>query len=387
MTIFIYLIIMISFVDTFSQLPIMSPFAQSLGATPFFIGVVVGMYSLTNMVGNIFSGFWIDKEGTRRVLLFGLVASGLVLFAYAFVNTVPQLLVARFLHGLSGGILVPAAFTFLANRGDGAKRGKTMALSGAAVGLAAVIGPAFGGIVTSKFGIEWVFIVIGSLMIVTAGVTRWLLPHTPAQLTEVKQAGQQNTTSFVGLLKVLPLLYAYIGSFSLMFAQGVLAYMLPLKVEALNYGSALSGMLFGVFGITAIFIFILPTNRLFDRFPHEYTMTVGMVIIGAALFLLSMVTGQTVMYGIMMLYGTGFAFIFPSINALIVQHTSAENRGKAFAVFYALFSLGVVVGSFVTGVFDLSADTSFVVGSAVLIVNSIVIWTLSLLALKRESLV
>ena len=40
---FVYLIVFFSFFDLFSQLPVMSPFAQSLGATTFLIGVAVGI--------------------------------------------------------------------------------------------------------------------------------------------------------------------------------------------------------------------------------------------------------------------------------------------------------------------------------------------------------
>lgn len=369
---FVYLIIMISFIDTFSQLPIISPFAQSLGATPLLIGLVVGMYSFSNMIGNIFAGFWIDRDGAKRVLYIGLAATGFVLFLYTFVTTPIQLISVRFIHGVCGGFLVPAAFTFLASRSEREKKGKAMALSGAAVGLSAIIGPAFGGIVTSKFGIHWVFTVIGILMIVTSVVSLLLLPDSRAK--KEKKVDTKKTSSLLDLFKVVPLFYAYLGSFSLMFGKGILAYMLPLKVQALNYGSELSGILMSTFGIAAILIFVLPTNRLFDRFSHDRTLVVGLLIIASSLISLSLVSAKIYMFATMVLYGAGFALVFPSINALIIQHTNEVDRGKAFGVFYAFFSLGVVVGSTLTGMIDVSANYTFIIGAAVLIVNSLIIF-------------
>lgn len=79
MIFFIYFIIMISFIDTFSQLPIISPYAQGLGATPLLIGMVVGIYSFSNIIGNLFAGFWIDRDGAKRVLSVGLGLTGLIL--------------------------------------------------------------------------------------------------------------------------------------------------------------------------------------------------------------------------------------------------------------------------------------------------------------------
>ncbi|MBF6633962.1 MAG: MFS transporter, partial [Planococcus sp. (in: Bacteria)] len=58
MRIFIYLIIFFAFFDLFAQLPIMSTYAVSLGASPFIAGLAVGMYSLSNTFGNVISGIF-----------------------------------------------------------------------------------------------------------------------------------------------------------------------------------------------------------------------------------------------------------------------------------------------------------------------------------------
>ncbi len=373
MVYFIYIIIMIAFIDTFAQLPIISPFAQGLGATPLLIGLAVGMYSFTNIIGNLFAGFWIDKDGAKRVLYIGLGVTGFILLTYALVTTPLQLIIVRFLHGLSGGFLVPAAFTYLANRSSDNKKGKTMALSGAVVGMAAILGPAFGGIMTATAGIKWVFLVIGVLMIITAIFAFTLLPDTNATMSR-RIDNQETGKSVIDLLKELPLFYAYLGSFALMFSQGVLAYMLPLKVELLNFGTQVSGMLLSTFAFTAILIFVLPTNKVYDRFSHENTMNAGLVILGISLLFLSFSATQGLLYGVMIVYGIGFALIFPSINALIVQHTNVLDRGKAFGIFYAFFSLGVVVGSTVIGALAVSADGAFLIGSAVVLVSSIALY-------------
>src|SRR3954465_3326517 len=80
---FVYLIVFFSFFDLFSQLPVMSPFALSLGATPFLVGLAVGMYSFSNTIGNIISGFMTDKKGPYLILVIGIFASSLSLFLYS----------------------------------------------------------------------------------------------------------------------------------------------------------------------------------------------------------------------------------------------------------------------------------------------------------------
>lgn len=365
---FVFFIVLISFIDMFSQLPIISPFAKELGATPALIGLAVGMYSFSNMFGNILAGYWIDKHGAKRVLLAGFLLTGLILLLYTMVLTPWQLIAVRFLHGLFSGFLVPAAFTVIANRGKEGKQGKSMAVSGVAVGISAIIGPAFGGIVASKYGVNWVFIGIAAIMLLIVVLSFFVIPNRSSQIT---RKIEPPVKTLVALVKSPMLSISFMGAFSLMFAQGVLAYMLPLQVESLQMGTQYSGILLSTFGITAILIFALPTNRLFDHYQYQNTMMAGMSIIGVALILLSMSSTLSLLFICMVIYGAGFALLFPSISAMLVKHTDIETRGKAFGLFYAFFSLGVVAGSSLIGVLAVSFATGFIIAACVLFANTL----------------
>ncbi|KAB2338270.1 MFS transporter [Cytobacillus depressus] len=376
---FLFFIVLISFIDMFSQLPIMSPFAKSLGADPALIGLTVGMYSCSNMFGNIFAGYWIDKQGAKKVLYIGFLLTGLSLLLYAIVNTPLQLMAVRFLHGLFSGFLVPAAFTVIANIGKEGKEGKSMAISGVAVGISAIIGPAFGGIVASKFGVNWVFISIAIIMFLIVVLTGLFIPNRPTEITRKIEPPEKTLLS---LIKSPMLTISFIGAFSLMFAQGVLAYMLPLQVESLQFGTHYSGVLLSTFGLTAILIFGLPSNRLFDRFQSQNIMMIGMCIIAFALILLSITATLPFLFICMVIYGTGFALLFPSMTAMLVKHTDLQTRGKAFGLFYAFFSIGSVAGSFITGLLAVSFAAGFVISACILLVNSL--WMLLYFKNKTE---
>jgi len=362
---FIYFIVIIAFFDTFSQLPIMSTYAQNLGGTPLIIGLVVGMYSFANMIGNIIAGASVDKYGAKKVLYISMGITSLIVLLYIFVQSGEQLIVVRFLHGFSDGFLIPAAFTFLSKQTKSKKQGKAMALSGAAVGIAAIIGPAFSGIMKAKAGIHWVFITISILMILGAIISLFLLPN---HITRTKSSRMQmmNKEDLLELLKFEPLLQAYIGAFTLMFSQGIVTYMLPVKIEALGLKTSTTGMMLSVFGITAILFFLLPTNRIYDLFNRQKMMVIGIAVMAFALSLLGIFTSKGMLFIVMMIYGIGFAILFPSINALLVENTTEDNRGKAFGLFYAFFSLGVVAGSFTIGAIGASPSVSFIIGTAFL---------------------
>lgn len=95
----VYCIIFFSFIDLFVQLPVMSTFATSVGASTVVAGIVVGMYSFTNSFGNVASGMLTDKVGPLRIMLVGLGTTSDALFAYQLVDDPLTLLVVRSLHG------------------------------------------------------------------------------------------------------------------------------------------------------------------------------------------------------------------------------------------------------------------------------------------------
>src|SRR6185312_3524945 len=109
-----------------------------------------------------------DRKGPFFILILGLFASALSLFLYSAALGPISLLGVRFVHGFMEGLIVPAAFTFLANRADVSKRGRSVAVSGAFVGLAAIIGPAYGGIVAAKTSTPFIMAINGGIMFLLA---------------------------------------------------------------------------------------------------------------------------------------------------------------------------------------------------------------------------
>lgn len=364
MIFFVLFIIVVSFLDTFVQLPIISPYAQSLGAGAFIIGIIVGMYSLSNMFGNVLAGHYIDNIGRKKIMIIGMLIAGLSLFIYAIVTSAQQLLLIRFIHGIGGGLLIPAAFAYLSDYTKGSNRGKTMALSGAAVGLAAIIGPAVGGIVSSLYGIPTLYNGIGILMIVTALLVLFFLPES----YKTNSSRELKFRELPQFLKRPGLVNAYLSALALMFTLGIVTYKLPLKLEALGYSSSLTGTLMSSYGVIAIILFILPTNRLSDTYGRMYPMMSGLALIALSCLMLSLASQIPYLYIAMLLFGSGFAFLFPAMTALVIDQTSADERGRAFGLFYAFYSLGVVIGPVLIGALNVSFDLGLLLGFICLLV-------------------
>ena len=373
MTKMLYFIIAVSFLDTFIQLPIITPFAIGMGATPFFAGAIVAIYSLTNMIGNIVGGHWIDRFGRKKMLFLGMLTVSLILLLYPLAETGLQLFFIRFFHGLAGGVLIPAAFAYVGDQATGKTRGKAMALTGACIGGAAIVGPAIGGIMAARSKIEYVFILVAILFFIT---NLLLLKFVKESFTPTNRE-VVSIKHFLPLLKNKLLLQASMAAFALMVSNGTLAFALPLKVESMGLTSETTGLLLSTFGVVALIVFLTPLNRMYDHFSPITLIIIGLSLIAFVHTMLNFATTQSLSYLLMTVYGFGFAFVFPSMNKIVAEASSKIDRGKAYGIFYAFFSLGVVAGSFISGAaqqviglpFSLSATIMFTIAMALLYVT------------------
>lgn len=363
MTRMLYLIIVVAFLDTFIQLPIITPYSQELGASYALTGAIVAVYSLTNMIGNILGGHWIDKYGRKKMLLTGMLLVSLILFLYPLAATGWQLFVARFFHGLAGGLLIPAAFAYIGDNSKPETRGKTMAFTGAGIGIAAIAGPAIGGAMAARSSIPNVFLLVAVLFLITAMLIIFFIKESYVSTDR----GKFNFKDFVPLLKHPLLIQASLAAFALMVSNGTLAFALPLNVELMGRTTETTGMLLSTFGIVALIVFLTPINVIFDLFSDIKLTLSGLFLIGIALIILSFTAALPINFLAMVIYGLGFALIFPSMNKIVADASADVDRGKAYGIFYAFFSLGVVAGSTISGWVAQASGLPFLVSAFIMI--------------------
>ncbi|MBM7600845.1 MFS family permease [Virgibacillus halotolerans] len=373
MTKMLYFIIIVSFLDTFIQLPIITPYALELGSSHILAGGIVAIYSLTNMIGNIIGGHWNDRFGRKRMLLVGMLGAAFILLLYPFAQTGEQLFVIRLLHGLAGGVLIPAAFAYVGDQTNKNTRGKSMALTGACIGTAAIIGPALGGIMAARSQIDYVFFLVAGLFFIA---TILLLLFVKESFTSSEREGV-SLKHFVPLMKDRLLLQASLAAFALMVSNGTLAFALPLKVAEMGLDSETTGMLLSTFGIVALIVFLTPLNRMFDHFSSIILVVIGLSMIAFVHILLNFTANYTISFLLMVVYGVGFAFVFPAMNRIVADASSKVDRGKAYGIFYAFFSLGSVVGSFMSGAAAEIIGLPFTTSAAIMLTIGMVLLYMS----------
>ncbi len=148
---------------------------------PFWAGFVTAVTGISNMVTSPVLGRVSDKVGAHRILTFCLIGAAATLIPQAFVHTVWQLILIRFLMGVFMGGLLPSVNALIRFYTPDGMESRAFGFNSSTLALGNMLGSLIGGFLSGFIGIEGIFIVSGILLFINTLWVRWKLyakPHT-----------------------------------------------------------------------------------------------------------------------------------------------------------------------------------------------------------------
>jgi MFS family permease len=333
---------LIGFLDTHLLIPVIALYATALGAGVGIVGIIVGLYSITNMLTNLIGGRLVDRFGYKAPLIGGLLGDSLAMFAYSLCRLPWHLALVRAFHGGSGGLVGPATMSVVARQSSAERRGRAMGFYGMAIAAATLLGYGGGGIIASRLGNQFVFY-IGGLLLVFAAILAGLMPKG-AGANGDRASWEESLKEVAKLLKNESLRLPYWAIFAQYFAFGGIVALLPLRMATLGMAAFHVGMLLAMFSLMFVLV-QMPGGYLSDRVGRLKPTAIGLGLAVAGVVTLPLAGTFGLMVVIMALYGTGFGLLFPSISATIADSTTSVEYGRATGIFHALITLGVSIGA------------------------------------------
>lgn len=346
----LYLFLFLAFFDLHAQYPILTPFALSLGAGPAFIGWMMGMYSLTHLPGNLLAGVLVDRNGSRRYIVFSLVAAGAILLFQAHAQLPWHLLMLRAASGFVLAFLSPACMTLLASlSSDAAEQGKYMSGHGIVHTLASVVSPAAGAFIVAKVGYSGTFSTLGWLLIAT-GIMAFFSVPAPSRLLQKPTGVTPKPLKTLEPSSTPPSRSDHVSSryyllpFFVSCSQGVLFFELPLSQTGSN--SILStGILMSLLSLGALVtLSMLFLNRLSPS-GRIATALLAMAICFFGLASLHSIPATVILF----LLGAAKGLLFPAMASLFISLGGPGRMGRTFSLQSIAMSLGAFAGPVVAG--------------------------------------
>lgn len=346
--IWLYLFLFIAFFDLHAQYPILTPFAISIGAAPSFIGLMMGMYSITHLPGNLIAGFGVDRYGSRFFIVFSLLAAGIVLLFQSHVTNPWELLILRSISGFVLAFLSPACLSLLARiTSDRTEQGKLMAGNGLVHTLASVVSPAAGAYLVAKIGFTTAFSLLGWVLIVTAICALFFIKdiHLKPELSEDDAAALTKNKPKLPLEAAthIPWLIFLLPA-AISCAQGILSFELPLLAKT-QEAMLTTGLLFSVVSIGAL----VTLSMLFLNRVSAFGRTLwGSLFLAIVYF--GIAAGAPAPFAVMLLFvGMAKGIILPALSTLLIELSGGARYGRTFSILSIAFSIGAFIGPMAAG--------------------------------------
>jgi len=368
-------------------IPLIPEYARRLDATGLTLGLLIGAYSVMQLIFTPLLGRWSDHVGRRKVLLAsvgGSVFSHALLGVGDLAHSLPLLFAARMLDGITGAN-VATAQAYIADVTTGADRARGMGLFGAAFGMGFVVGPAMGAglaslgtaIMGSEYGTCWPAFGASAIALV-AFILIWRLlseSRPVAEGTKRMPVLRWDTIRTVWHNPRLRELFLLLPGFIFAFVLLEVSFVWFLK-DRFGATMATTSLVFAYVGVLIAIVQGGLVGRLSKRFGEIRLLTVGPFITATGFLLVATVSltvsslwGWLLMLGACIPVALGSGISNPNLMALLSRHGGRARQGGTLGLSQGVASLARAVSPPVGGLlYDIGAPVPFIAGAVLFLI-------------------
>lgn len=326
----------------FLILPVFAVHATSLpgGDNAMLVGLALGMYGLTQAIGQIPFGIASDRIGRKPVIVIGLMLFVIGSLIAAIDTHVLWVVVGRAVQG--AGAVSAAVTALIADSTRDEHRTKAMALVGASIGLTYAASLVISPLLYASIGMSGMFLLVAVLALAAIGVVLFIVPPAPPRSPE--------RASFVQVLRDPELMRMNFGVFALHAIQMSMFVVLPNVV--VNAGGLEINEHWKLYlpVVLASFVLMLP-----PIFIGEKTGRMKLVFVSAIALLLvvefglraAVVQSQlsfTLLVMLLLAFFVAFNILEASQPSLVSRLAPGGSRGAALGVYNTMQAIGLFAG-------------------------------------------
>ncbi len=359
------------------RMPVLSLFAESLGAGPERIGLIVSVSTITGVLLKLPSGALSDIYGRKMLLRIGVVAFGLPPFIYPFISDLNALTALRFVHGLATAIFAPSALATVADLYK-ERRGAALGTYTACTQSGSLLGPFLGGWLVYTAGFSTAFVTAGVFGCIA--ILIFFSLHLDEPPPRVRERGlapvmAEMGKGFLAVARNRKVLITSSTDAAKMVANGALMAFLPLYGLSVGLNAGQVGLLFSVQAVTS-FLSKPVMGRVSDRVGRQPLIPAGLLICAATFISMPHVGSFALLLVLSSGFGFGEAVVSSSSAALVADSSEFKRLGAGMGMQGTVMDIGHASGPLLAGLLiaHVSYQGAFAVIAGLQILAAIAFW-------------
>lgn len=322
-------------------LPELPGYLTTLGGADYK-GLIISLFALTAMASRPFSGKLADTIGRLPVMISGAIVCLVCSTVYPLLASVSGFLLLRLLHGFSTGFTPTGQTAYISDIIPATRRGEAMGILGTAGAMGMAGGPAIGGMVANRFGLDSMFYCSSAFAMVSVvlmlGMKETLAKkqHFTFRHLSISKHDLFEPRVWMPCLIMMLCAYAYGALFTVMPDFGEYA------------GIRNKGLLFTCLTVASLAVRLLG-GKASDHYGRRQVLRISTFGMAAALGIvatadtsLQLITGVT-------LYGFAQGVTSPTLLAWATDLSPEHRKGRGVASLYIFMEFGIGIGAFMSG--------------------------------------
>jgi len=315
--------------------PVVNLVRDGLGVDPASAGLIITTHGLFVALSSPMVGILIDRIGTRKLFIFGLVLYGLAGGSGLFITSYWLLIASRAILGIGVAAIMNSITVIILNLYEGVERNKIMGWRGSANSFGSMVFPLLGGALGSlswhlPFAVYTIGLPLGLLALIT--------------IPEAYREKDQDTKGEGSVLQIFRDIHVLLAIYGLMFLSNIILYaqavFLPQLLETIGISSPFFiSLFFTITGLSAALTSLM-YGKVKSKLSYKTIVLISLALSTFGLMTISQAPGALLIAASVAIIGIGRGVIQPAIPVWVGDLIPSSYRGRIISYLMTLGYIG-----------------------------------------------
>lgn len=350
----IFLIILVDILGLTIILPLLPFYAESMGASPFVVGLLISSYAFCQLIAGPLLGQLSDKFGRKPILLASQCGTFAGFILLAMSHSLIPVFISRIIDGLTAGN-ISVAQAYIADVTEESKRTQSFALIGIAFGVGFLLGPAISGFLAG-YSHTYPILLAAGLSATSIIATLVLLPAKP----EYAEGHHHNSEKISyrrtwqifrdpAVSRLFMQFAAFAFTFSLFMSGFALFAERRFVWNGVPFQAKQVGYVLAFLGFAGIVIQGGLIRQFIRKYGEAKLVPIGFVSMAIGLAMLGLISKVPQLLFMMVILAIGSSVVRPALSSMITTAAGRKRQGMALGMTQSVMSVAQIISPAVSG--------------------------------------